>query len=259
MRGWHGGSGAKGSVNDTHIGFEICEDALTDASYFNAVYKEAAELCAYLCKQYGLTEKNIICHSEGHSQGVASNHGDVMHWFPRFGKSMDAFRADVKKLLDGGTAAAPAPTPTAPAAAVKKGDLVKLAGNATYYDGKSIPAWVKADKWYIGSIKGDRAVLGKNESGKNDITSPVNVKFLTVAGGASDPAAPAAFTPYLVKVTADELNIRKGAGTNTAIVGAITDHGTYTIVAESDGQGASKWGKLKSGGGYISLDYVKRV
>lgn len=95
-RGWHAG----GSANNTHIGFEICEDDLTDGAYFAKVYKEAVELCAYLCKQYGLTEKNIICHSEGYKQGVASNHGDVMHWFPKHGKSMDTFRAAVKKLLD---------------------------------------------------------------------------------------------------------------------------------------------------------------
>ena len=100
-RGWHAGDGSKGSANDTHISFEICEDDLTDSSYFAAVYQEAVELCAYLCKQYGLTEKDILCHSEGHAQGIASNHGDVMHWFPKFGKSMDTFRADVKKLLGG--------------------------------------------------------------------------------------------------------------------------------------------------------------
>ena len=94
-RVWHAG----GSANNTHIGFEICEDDLTDGAYFAKVYKEAVELCAYLCKQYGLTEKNIICHSEGYKQGVASNHGDVMHWFPKHGKSMDTFRAEVKTLL----------------------------------------------------------------------------------------------------------------------------------------------------------------
>lgn len=92
MRGWHAG----GSANNTHIGFEICEDGLSDPAYFSAVYKEAVELCVYLCKQYGLMEKNIVCHSEGYKQGIASNHGDVMHWFPKHGKSMDAFRADVK-------------------------------------------------------------------------------------------------------------------------------------------------------------------
>lgn len=94
--GWHAG----GSANDTHIGFEICEDNLTDTAYFNAVYKEAVELCVFLCKEYGLTEKNIICHSEGHKLGIASNHADVMHWFPKHKKSMDTFRADVNALLN---------------------------------------------------------------------------------------------------------------------------------------------------------------
>ena len=102
--GWHCGSGSKGSGNNTHISFEICEDGLTDADYFAAVYQEAVELCAYLCKQYGLTEKDILCHSEGHAQGIASNHGDVLHWFPKHGKDMDDFRADVKKALTGGSA-----------------------------------------------------------------------------------------------------------------------------------------------------------
>ena len=94
-RAWHCGSHA----NNTHISFEICEDSLNDRGYFDAVYKEAAELCAYLCKMYGLTENDIICHSEGAKMGIASNHGDVMHWFPRHGKSMDTFRADVAALI----------------------------------------------------------------------------------------------------------------------------------------------------------------
>ena len=96
MRGWHAG----GSANSTHIGFEICEDGLTDSSYFSAVYKEAVELCVYLSKRYGLTEQNIICHSEGYKLGIASNHGDVMHWFPKHGKSMDDFRTAVKEALN---------------------------------------------------------------------------------------------------------------------------------------------------------------
>ena len=94
-RGWHAG----GSANNTHIGFEICEDGLTDSTYFGKVYQEAVELCANLCKLYGLTEKDIICHSEGYRKGIASNHGDVMHWFPKHGKSMDTFREAVRLLL----------------------------------------------------------------------------------------------------------------------------------------------------------------
>ena len=101
--GWHAG----GSANGTHIGFEICEDGLKDPVYFAAVYKEAVELCAYLCKLYGLAVNTIICHSEGHARGIASNHADVMHWFPKHGKSMDTFRADVKKLLESDTVEPP--------------------------------------------------------------------------------------------------------------------------------------------------------
>lgn len=96
-QGWHAG----GSANDNYIGLEICEDGLTDTSFFSAVYKEATDLCAYLCKLYGLTEQNIICHSEGYKNGIASNHADVMHWFPKHGKSMDTFRAAVKSKLTG--------------------------------------------------------------------------------------------------------------------------------------------------------------
>ena len=98
-RGWHAG----GAANNTHISFEICEDGLTDASYFNAVYREAVELTAYLCGEYGLdplADGVIICHQEGYRRGVASNHADVLHWFPIHGKSMDDFRADVAREME---------------------------------------------------------------------------------------------------------------------------------------------------------------
>lgn len=122
-RGWHAASGKNGSANNTHISFEICEpggfkyssgsnmvgyDVKKNEAYFNNVYQKAVELCAYLCKKYGLTEKNIICHSEGYTKGIASNHGDVMHWFPKHIKNMDMFRNDVKTLLNGGIIVEPA-------------------------------------------------------------------------------------------------------------------------------------------------------
>ena len=104
-RGWHCYFGANGSGNDTHISFEICEDDTNGADYFKKVYQEAAELCAYLCKEFGLdpmADGVLICHSEGYKRGIASDHSDVMHWFPKHGKSMDTFRADVKALLNNG-------------------------------------------------------------------------------------------------------------------------------------------------------------
>jgi len=103
-RGWHCGRGKNGSANDTHISFEICEDGLEDASYFKAVYQEAVELTASLCKEYNLdplADGVVICHQEGYRRGIASNHGDVLHWFPKFGKTMDNFRADVARWMEG--------------------------------------------------------------------------------------------------------------------------------------------------------------
>ena len=115
-RGWHAGNGSSGkSANDTHISFEICEDGLDDPDYFARAYREAVELTAMLCKQYGLdplADGVVICHQEGYRRGIASNHGDVLHWFPRFGKSMDDFRAEVAAEL-GRRPEAPAVEPAA--------------------------------------------------------------------------------------------------------------------------------------------------
>lgn len=63
--------------------------------------------------------------------------------------------------------------------------------------------------------------------------------------------------PYPVHVTTD-LNIRKGPGTNNAKTGVIKP-GVYTIVSEATGSGATLWGKLKSGLGWVSLDYCKKL
>jgi SH3-like domain-containing protein len=73
------------------------------------------------------------------------------------------------------------------------------------------------------------------------------------------PTAPASPVPYTVRVTAGSLNIRRGPGTAYAIAGSITDKGVYTIVAEADGAGAKRWGKLKSGAGWISLDHTQKT
>lgn len=86
-----------------------------------------------------------------------------------------------------------------------------------------------------------------------------NASYCTIGKSVASSPAATFFTAYKVRVVADTLNIRKGAGTNYGKNGAIKDHGVYTIVAESDGKGTTKWGKLKSGAGWISLDYCKKV
>ena len=64
--------------------------------------------------------------------------------------------------------------------------------------------------------------------------------------------------PYLVKITADKLNVRKGVGTNHPIVTEVSKGEVFTIVGESV-KGSTKWGKLKSGAGWISLKYTEKL
>lgn len=79
-------------------------------SYFDAAYANAVSLTAQLCQTYRLdpaSDGTVICHSEGYTRKIASNHADVMHWFSLHGKGMDQFRRDVKSQMG---ASSPAPS-----------------------------------------------------------------------------------------------------------------------------------------------------
>jgi N-acetylmuramoyl-L-alanine amidase len=111
MRGWHAG----GSANNTHIGVEICEPAghyysgstmvnynvSKNSAYFHAVYNSMVNLTVYLLKLYGLscTTYSVMGHSELYAKGLGSSSADPMQWFPKYGKSMNTFRADVKARM----------------------------------------------------------------------------------------------------------------------------------------------------------------
>ena len=232
-RGWHAGTGTSGgSANNTHIAFEICEDDLTDEGYFRKVYQEAGELTAMLCKTYNLNplaDGVVICHSEGYQRGVASNHADVMHWFPKFGKSMDTFRADVSKAMTPAQVK-PQPPVSGKTYTVVKGDT--LSEIAQKY-GTTVDTLVQL----------------------NGIKDP---NLIVVGQVLKLPGSTTGFTPYTVKVTVTELRIRSGPGTDTQAQGFI-EPGVFTMGEEAEGPGAKRWGKLKSGAGWISLDYAEKV
>lgn len=83
--------------------------------------------------------------------------------------------------------------------------------------------------------------------------------YPTTSSSSSSSSSSTTSTSYIVKVTVDALNIRSTPSTSGSITGVITDKGSYTIVQESTGTGATKWGKLKSGRGWISLDFTDKV
>lgn len=125
----------------------------------------------------------------------------------------------------------------------------------------------------IGNVVQHNRWSGKNcpqmiRSGKpynwDTFISKVKKEMGGTSAAPATPAKPAtptpapAFQPYTVKVTASELNIRKGPGTNYGTNGSIKDKGVYTIVEEANGSGANKWGRLKSGAGWICLDFTQK-
>ena len=65
---------------------------------------------------------------------------------------------------------------------------------------------------------------------------------------------------FKVQISISDLNIRKGPGTNYAATGKFTGKGVFTIVETKQGTGSAKgWGKLKSGAGWIALDYATKI
>ena len=127
----------------------------------------------------------------------------------------------------------------------------------------------KADKSLIGKVEQQNMTVHRwfapkacpgdylyNLHGR--IAAEVN-KRLGVSGSTTSVITPPkTTTPYRVRVKIKNLNIRKGPGTQNASNGFIAP-GVYTIVSESKGTGASMWGKLKSGAGWISLDYCEKL
>ena len=430
-RGWHCGSGSKGSGNNTHIGIEMCEpacikytagsnftcsDMATAKAVAKRTYETAVELFAMLCKKYGLNplaDGAIISHREGHSRGIASNHGDPEHLWAQLGMgyTMDGFRKAVKAAMGGassgmdgytkimGNAAATAEQMKAyikaknPKVAQSVLDMVPLylsegsmegvrgdiafaqscleTGNFTFSGSavtlpqnnfcgmgvtsngvkgdsfdtpqlgiraqmQHLKAYASTDalknacidprfKYVTRGCVGYVEWLGQKENpdgkgwaagaGYGEKILSILKGILGTAGGAA-PSAPAeteswyrvrkswadtssqkgafkslekakkctdgnpghsvfdesgravytkaaAFRPYLVRVSIPDLNIRKGPGTDKPKTGKVTGMGVFTIVEESDGKGASKWGLLKSyerkRDGWISLDHASRV
>ena len=267
-QGWHAGYGKKGSANNTHIAFEICEDALKSSAYFRKVYQEAVELTAMLCKTYNLNplaDGVVICHSEGYQRGVASNHGDVMHWFPKFDKSMDTFRADVAKAMGssaggstGGSTSGGSGSQgfTAYTVQVTVSDLNIRSGPGTNNASKG---FIKPGVYTIVEESSGQGATkwGRLKSGAGWISLDYVKRLGSAGGSTSGGSGSQVFEPYTVKVSVTELRIRSGPGTNNSSKGYIKP-GVYTIVEESSGQGATKWGRLKSGAGWISLDYATK-
>ncbi len=377
-RGWHCGSGNKGSGNNTHIGVEMCEPACikyTAGSNFTCsnlaeakavakrTYEAAVELFAMLCRKYSLNplvDGVIISHREGHSRGIASNHGDPEHLWTQLGLgyTMDGFRKAVKVAMSGASSGTDGYTKIMGNAVAtaeqmreylekKNPDVAQsVLGMIPLYLSEGRAEGVRGDIAFAQScletgnftFSGSAVTLSQNNFCGMGVTSNgmkgnsfdtpqlgirmqvqhlkayaskdalandcIDPRFKYVTRGCAEYvewlgqkenpagkgwAAGAGYgekilailkavmdegkvqfmesltisAPYMVRVNIPDLNIRRGPGTGYAKTGRYTGIGSFTIVEEADGEGASKWGLLKScqdkRDGWISLDHTTRV
>ena len=151
-RGWHCGSGSKGSGNNTHIGVEMCEpgcikytsgsnfvctDAAKAKEIVRRTYEAAVELFATLCRQFVLDPTApgvILSHREGYARGIATNHGDPEHLWNQLGMgyTMDTFRKAVKEKM-----------------------ITKKLDNQTKSWSKDAVKWATDNKLLVGDASGD--------------------------------------------------------------------------------------------------------
>lgn len=220
--------------NANSVSIEMCvrnkgnKNANSKDWYFEqATINSAIELTKYLMKLYGVPASRVIRHFDVNGKYCPGVYG----WNSASG-SESAWN-DFKKKIGSGAVATPV-TPAQPTTAKK------------YYRVRKTWADAASQKGAFENYDNAKACADQNKG----------YKVFDWNGKQVYPAA--AFQPYQVRVEITDLNIRTGPGTGYAKTQYIPV-GTYTIVEEANGKGATKWGRLKSGAGWISLDYVKRV
>lgn len=247
------------------VTIEVASDTAHPYAVTDAAYNALIKLVADICKRNGI--RKLLWRGDKSLIGQVDKQNMTVHrWFDskacpgeylysRHGEIAEK----VNKLLGAG-ADAPAPaTPStgAPmsASGLKVGDVVNFTGSKHYASANAVtgaackPGKAKITKIYQpGKNKHPYHLIAVSDGGS------------TVYGwvDADDIQADAGEVNYRVRITIFDLNIRSGPGTDNSTKGCIKP-GVYTIVAESSGKGATKWGKLKSGAGWISLDYCQKV
>lgn len=249
------------------ITIECASDASHPYAFPTITYNKLIDLCEDICRRYGKTkllwfgDKNkSLNYKPAANEMVLTVHrwfankscpGDWMY------ARMGDLAAKVTAKLCGATTTEPEKTPDTannfPATPftvnVKINDLnyrsqPSMGGVVKGQTGKGVFTIVKVNNGW-----------GKLKSGAGWIWLG-NPQYCTINGTVK--VSTPTFSTYKVRVPIKDLNIRKGPGTNYASNG-FCPVGVYTIIEESNGVGATKWGKLKSGAGWISLDYAKRV
>ena len=252
------------------ITIECASDTSAPYAFKDVVYDKLIELCVDICKRNGKTKllwlgdkDKTLAYNPAANEMVLTVH----RWFANKNCPGDWMYQRMGDLAAKVTAKLGGATTTEPEKPASDGTLYRVQVGA-YSKKENADNQLKAVKAkgfdaFITQVDGLYKVqVGAYSVKANAEAQLAKVKaagfdaFITTKAGTA--ASAPAFSPYKVRVSIKDLNIRKGPGTNYASNG-FCPVGVYTIVEESNGAGATKWGKLKSGAGWISLDYAKRV
>lgn len=250
------------------ITIECASDTFAPYAFKDVVYNKLIELCVDICKRNGKTkllwfgDKNKTLNYQPKSDEMVLT---VHRWFANKScpgdwmyQRMGDLATKVTAKLGGTTAEPEKPANNTNYPAVPFTVKV-IIDDLNYRSKPSMEGTVKGQTGKgIFTIVEVNNGWGKLKSGAGWIWLG-NPQYCTIGDTikTETPVTPT-FSPYKVRVSIKDLNIRKGPGTNYASNG-FCPVGVYTIVEEVDGAGATKWGKLKSGAGWVSLDYAKRI
>ena len=253
------------------VTIECASDSTAPYAFNNAVYNKLIDLCTDICKRNG--KKKLLWFADKNTALNYNSKADEMvltvhRWFANKscpGDWMYERMGDLANKVNAklGSGAVTTPTPTAPTTATNKNYP------AVPFTVKVIVSDLNIRKTPNGAVTGKCTGKGtftidQVQNGWGHLKSNAGWIYLendsyvtigkTAAGSSSIASSTATSASYLVKVTVNALNIRKGPGINYGTNGTITNKGTYTITETQNG-----FGKLKSGAGWICLDYTKRV
>lgn len=225
QRGWHCG----GAANNTHIGVEMCEPR--ELHYINGFTFTCSDLtkakaCAKRTYDSAVELFAFLCREynlDPMKDGVVISHKEGHD------RGIASDHGDPEHLWRG-------------------------LGMPYTMDGfrKDVAALLEKNKTKAGKMTEDKSAC-PTETGTEHTKASKSSEVLEVR----DTTGKKRF-PYLTRVSIDDLYLRTGPGTGYADTGFI-EPGVYTITEEAEGPGAKRWGRLKSGSGWIALDYTERV
>lgn len=249
------------SSNDNRaITIEVASDTTEPYEITDRAMKSLIKLVADVCKRNGIKELKWKADKSLIGQ-VDKQNMTVHRWFANkscpgeYLYSRHSYIAnEVNKILGSNTTSEPVGLASGAKLALNNADLY-ISSVTTKSSGKI------SGTYYIwnGEVIKNRIRITNSESNVGKAGQITGWIDYSIAKNSSAPASSSTFKSYTVRVTANALNIRKGPGINYGTNGIITDKGVYTIVEEKTGTGSTKgWGKLKSGAGWISLDYTTK-